>query len=253
VPAAVAVAQAVLVQITRRGVEVLCGDQLLQRGAIFRVGAFDPAGQGRLQLVVAIAQQLLEQGRAIDRLGRQLVTPNADAGRGQRERKALLAGAQAAQVDLAFQHQAGQVGAAPQVGEFIVAGRPRRAEIHGEGAEHAAVAGVQRQRPAGAQAMAGGELTIRRPVGVARDVGGNYRQAGGGGGAATAHARADRHAVDGCVERVRQVRRGADTQVPALLVEQQDRTQHARDGVLEGTRHLIEQGRQRFAAGQPFE
>ena len=97
----------------------------------------------------------------------------------------------------------------------------RRVVVHRERAQHRAIAGQYRRRPARAQVVRQGQRGVIAPQRIGGDVGHHHALAAPRRGAAGAGRRTDRGAVDAVAETSRQPGRG--TVVQAAVAQQQDR------------------------------
>ncbi len=129
---------------------------------------------------------------------------------------------------LMFDRQPGQVRRRPDEFQLAQSRPPRRAVIHGEGAERAPSAGEDGRRPAGPQSMLEGEVPVVGPEGIDGDVLDDHRPLGVGGGAARTDRRPDGHPVDGRVVGVREARRRRAPKPRPRRVEQEDGPEHVR-------------------------
>src|SRR5215813_2827019 len=118
-------------------------------------------------------------------------------------------------------------------------GVARGPEIIGERAEQAAVAGEYWRGPAGAQAMPGGKFTVIRPQRISRDIAHDDLLPPVGCRPAVPDGGADCDLVDRAVVTFRKAGCGADAQMRAVRIEQQDRAQHARCLRLHGQHELV--------------
>ena len=154
---------------------------------------------------------------------------------------------------LAFDGQAGQAGDLLDQADVLGRGRAGRAVVDGEGAQHLAVRREDGLRPAGAHAGAVGQLAVALPQRVGLDVFDHHALGGVGRGAATAHAGPDGDAVHRRVVVRRQAGCGAQLQVLALVIEQQDAAQHGGVERLDAAHRGLQQGGQVVAIGQLLE
>ncbi|MCY1345570.1 hypothetical protein D9M69_316330 [compost metagenome] len=127
------------------------------------------------------------------------------------------------------------------------------AQMDGEGAEHVAMVGDQRNRPAGPQAVAQGEVTVFVPERVLADVPAHHHLPAEHRSAAGAGQGAYGQAVECLVVGFRQAGRGARQQALVLGVHQQD---GAEGSGLQGLAHQadgLEDVRQRLVGGDHAE
>ena len=98
----------------------------------------------------------------------------------------------------------------------------RFAVIHRERAQDGAVGGYHGRGPAGPEAVAKGKVAVISPQRIARDIRHDHLASHEGRSPAGAGGRANSHAIDRMVIRLREAGRGAMAQVQSVRIEEQN-------------------------------
>ncbi|MCJ7420764.1 hypothetical protein L8951_02920 [Sphingomicrobium astaxanthinifaciens] len=159
----------------------------------------------------------------------------------------VLAVAQPAVGQVAFERQRDRLGDPADERMLLFLRLARLAKIDGEGPQQATIGGADRGRPAGAHPRLGGQVAKILPQGVLLDVDDMDRAAPRRRRPARADALADRDPVDRGVIVIGQAWRGAVPQVFAVVRQQQHRGQHRGILGLDRAQEVLEHGVDRVA------
>ena len=147
----------------------------------------------------------------------------------------------------------GQVRGRVHPGDLGGQGTARLAVVHGEGAQHLVRRGEDGARPAGAQPVRQGQVLVRRPVRMSRDVLDDDALAQVGGGAAGPLGGPDGCPVDGAAEFGGQAGGGTVADAALLAVEEQDRAAHPGRLPLDQPDDALEHVGEGSAVGNPLQ